>query len=115
RLSELPEADRILHVLDFSRLPAAEERYVVMASRGQFDEEAAAQALQMDIPYIAVLAGKQRGRELAKALGALGIEQERLTRMHIPAGLEIGAESPEEIALSIMAEIISERKRSRQE
>jgi molybdenum cofactor cytidylyltransferase len=115
RLSQIPEADRILRALDFSRLPAAEQRYVIIASRGQFDEEAASQALQMDISYIAVLAGKQRGRELAKALVAQGIAQEKLTRLHIPAGLEIGAESPEEIALSIMAEIISERKRSKQE
>jgi len=114
RLSEIPEADRILRVLDLSRLPAAEERYVIIASRGQFDEDAAAQALQMGIFYIAVLAGKQRGRELAKALGAQGIAQERLTRLHIPAGLEIGAESPEEIALSIMAEVIAERKRNAQ-
>jgi molybdenum cofactor cytidylyltransferase len=114
-LSEIPEADRILRALDFSRLPAAEQRYVIIASRGQFDEEAALQALQMDISYIAVLAGKQRGRELTKTLVAQGIAQEKLTRMHIPAGLEIGAESPEEIALSIMAEIIFERKRSKQE
>jgi molybdenum cofactor cytidylyltransferase len=112
RLSELPAADRILRALDFSRLPAAEEQYVIIASRGQFDEEAAAQALQMDISYIAVVAGKQRGRELARALVAQGIAQERLTRMHIPAGLEIGAESPEEIALSIMAEVVAERKRN---
>jgi molybdenum cofactor cytidylyltransferase len=115
RLSQIPEADRILRALDFSRLPAAEQRYVIIASRGQFDEEAAWQALQMDISYIAVLAGKQRGRELAKALVAQGIAQEKLTRLHIPAGLEIGAESPEEIALSILAEIISERKRNKQE
>ena len=114
RVSELQEADRILHALDFSRLPAAEERYVVIASRGHFDEEAAAQALQMDISYVAVLAGKQRGRELANTLVARGIAQERLTRMHIPAGVEIGAESPEEIGLSIMVEIISERKRRQQ-
>ena len=114
RLSEIPEADRILRALDFSRLPAAEERYVIIVSRGQFDEEAASQALQMDISYIAIVAGKQRGRELAKALGAQGIAQERLARMHIPAGLEIGAESPEEIALSIMAEVITERKRNAQ-
>jgi len=113
-LSEIPEADRILRALDFSRLPAAEQRYVVIASRGQFDEEAAAQALQMDISYIAVLASKQRGRELAKVLAAQGIAQEKLTRMHIPAGLEIGAESPEEIALSIMAEVIAERRRNAQ-
>jgi len=113
-LSEIPEADRILRALDFSRLPAAEQRYVIIASRGQFDEEAALQALQMDISYIAVLAGKQRGRELAKALVAQGIAQEKLTRLHIPAGLEIGAESPEEVALSIMAEVIAERKRNAQ-
>ncbi len=44
-LAELPDADRILHVLDFSLLPQTDERYVVVASRGLFDEEAIEQAL----------------------------------------------------------------------
>lgn len=111
RLTEVDEADRTLHELNLSTLPAADERYAVIASRGQFDEEALEQALRADIPYIALLASKKRGQELAKTLFAQGIAKEKLALIRVPAGLEIGAESPEEIALSIMAEIISERKR----
>src|SRR5262249_15961734 len=64
RRSDLP-ADRILHALDFSLLPFVEERYVVVASRGQFDEEALEQALRVNAPYIALLANKRRAQELA--------------------------------------------------
>lgn len=111
RPAELPEAGRILHALDFSLLPATNERYAVIASRGQFDEEAVAEALQAGISYIALLANRKRARELAETLYAQGATREKLEAVRAPAGLEIGAESPEEIALSIMAEIVAERKR----
>lgn len=110
RLTELAEADQILHELDFSLLPPATERYAVIASRGQFDEEALEQALKAGISYVALLAGKKRGQELAQVLLVQGTTKENVARLRVPAGLDIGAESPEEIALSIMAEIISERK-----
>jgi molybdenum cofactor cytidylyltransferase len=110
-LNEFPEADRILHSLDFSLLPSASERYAVVASRGQFDEEAVAQALEADCSYIALVANKKRGQEVVKSLRAQSIAPEKLARVHAPAGLEIGAESPEEIALSIMAQIVAVRHR----
>ena len=110
RRSDLP-ADRILHALDFSLLPFVEERYVVVASRGQFDEEALEQALRVNAPYIALLANKRRAQELAESLRVQGVAAEKLAGVRAPAGLEIGAESPEEIALSIMAEIVSEHRR----
>lgn len=108
-LAELPEADRILHVLDLSLLPAASERYVVAASRGQFDEEAVEQALRAGASYIALLANKKRADEVVRALRVRSFPPERLASVRAPAGLAIGAESPEEIALSIMAEIVAER------
>jgi molybdenum cofactor cytidylyltransferase len=111
RLPELPEAGRILHALDFSLLPAAGERYAVAASRGQFDEEAVAEALRAGISYVALLAGRKRGQELSETLHAQGVAREKLNGIHAPAGLEIGAEGAEEIALSIMAEIVAERRR----
>ncbi len=110
-LSELPEATGILHALDFSLLPPAAERYVVVASRGQFDEEAVAQALQANVAYVALLANKKRAQELAASLRIQGMSAEKLAGIRAPAGLEIGAESPEEIALSIMAEIVAVRNR----
>ena len=111
RREELPETDWILHALDFSLMPAARERYCVVASRGQFDEEAVAQAILTDSSYIALLANKKRAQEVIRSLGAQSIPVEKLAAVRAPAGLEIGAESPEEIALSIMAEIVATRRR----
>ena len=111
RSSDLPAADRTLRALDFSLLPVVEERYVVVASRGQFDEEALEQALRVNATYVALLANKRRAQELGESLRVQGVAAEKVAGIRAPAGLEIGAESPEEIALSIMAEIVSERRR----
>jgi hypothetical protein len=111
RLAELPEADRILHALDFSLLPASNERYCVVASRGQFDEEAVQEAVLADSSYIALLANKKRAQEVIRSLGIQSIPAAKLADVRAPAGLPIGAEDPEEIALSIMAEIVAKRHR----
>ena len=79
-LAELPEADRILHVLDFSLLPPADERYVVVASRGQFDEEAVAQAILADSSYIALLANKKRAQEVMRSLSAQSYARQKAGR-----------------------------------
>lgn len=110
RLSDLPEADRILHAMDFSLLTASGERYCVVASRGQFDEEAVTQAVLADFSYIALLANKKRAQEVMRNLGAQSIPAEKLAAVRAPAGLEIGAQTPAEIALSIMAEIVATRR-----
>src|SRR5271156_599395 len=110
--SDLPDADRFLNSLDFSKLPAESTRYVVVASRGQFDEEAVEQALHSNSAYIALVANKKRAQEIRRSLELKGAPAEKLAKVHAPAGLSIGAETPEEIALSIMAEIVSEIRRS---
>ena len=110
--ADLPDADRFLNSLDFSKLPAASTRYVVVASRGQFDEEAVEQALHANSAYIALVANKKRAQEICRSLELKGAPPEKLAKVHAPAGLSIGAETPEEIALSIMAEIVSEIRRS---
>lgn len=109
RLTEVPEADRVLRALDFSLLPPVDERYVVVASRGQFDEEAVEQALRANAAYVALLANKKRAQELAESLRVQGVLPEKLAGIRAPAGLEIGAQNPEEIALSIMAQIVAVR------
>jgi molybdenum cofactor cytidylyltransferase len=109
-LAYLPEADRILHRLDFSLLPQNQERFIVVASRGQFDEEALEQAFSVEASYLGLVANKGRREELLRILKNKGLSQKALARLHAPAGLKIGAEAPEEIALSIMAQIVAERK-----
>ncbi len=108
---ELPDADRVLHALDFSVLAPNPDRNVVVASRGTCDEEAIEEALATNSAYIALVAKKKRGDEVIRSLRMKGIAAEKLAGVRVPAGLEIGAETPEEIALSIMAEIVSERRK----
>lgn len=107
---QAPGADRVLRVLDFSLLPG--EKYVVIASRGRFDEEAVEQALNHGAAYVALVANRKRAQEIVAGLKSKGIVPEKLARLHAPAGLEIGAEGSDEIALSIMAQIIAERHRA---
>lgn len=109
--ADLPDADRVLHALDFSVLAANPDRHVVVASRGTCDEEAIEQALAVNSAYVALVARKKRGEEVVRSLRMRGIAEEKLAGVRVPAGLEIGAETPEEIALSIMAEIVSERRK----
>ena len=105
--AEAPEADRVLDSLDFARLPPSFSRYVVVASRGKFDEEAVEQALHSNSTYVALVASKRRAQEIHGSLKARGEPPENLLKVRAPAGLDIGAVTPGEIALSIMAEIVS--------
>jgi xanthine dehydrogenase accessory factor len=82
---------------------------VVVASHGRDDEEKVLEeALRAGVGYVGLVASPTRG---AAVVGALDVDEERRARVHTPAGLDIGARSPHEIALSIVAEIISERPR----
>ena len=110
-IGDVPEANRMLRALDFSRLADATETCIVIASRGRFDEEAVEQALRTDAGYIALVANKKRAQEIAGALKLKGVSAENLSRLRAPAGIDIGAESQEEIALSVMAEIVAARHR----
>ena len=109
-IDELPEADRVLRVLDFSRLGEA-ERYIVVASRGQFDEEAVEQAMRASAKYTSLMANRQRAEEMFRALLLGGLTAEQLATVRMPAGLDIGAESVAEVALSIMADIVKARRK----
>ena len=108
RLDQFPEADCIVHVLDFSLIDSP-ERYVVVASRGRCDEEAIEQALASGAKYVAMVANRKRSQEVLRSLAEQGVAD--LHTVRAPAGIEIGAESPEEIALSIMSEIVAVRRK----
>jgi molybdenum cofactor cytidylyltransferase len=108
---DLPQADRVLHTLDFSLLAKNPDRHVVIASRGTCDEEAVEQALHANSSYVALVANRKRGDQVLRGLRVKGVAAEKLDSVRVPAGLEIGAATPEEIALRIMAEIVSERRK----
>jgi xanthine dehydrogenase accessory factor len=82
----------------------ADTSAVVVASLGRFDEQALLQSVAAGVPYIGLVASPKRGRAV---LSDLGLPPEDVARIHTPAGLDIGARTPHEIAVSILAQIIS--------
>ena len=79
--------------------------FAVVATLGQRDEEAAWAASRLMPAYVGVVASRKRFGQMRETLAARGAAPEQLDRIANPAGLDIGAETPEEIALSILAEI----------
>ncbi len=101
-----PDADLIKEELNLGQLKITAQTYVVVSTQGEYDEEALEQALHLDTPYTAFVASKVKARKVFQYLSDRGIAPERLGRVKAPAGLEIQAVSPEEIAVSILAEIV---------
>lgn len=82
--------------------------FVVVASAGHYDEEALAKALASPARYIALVASRKRSGVVMEYLRDRGLPEEVLRRVKSPAGLDLGAGTQEEIALSILAEIVKE-------
>lgn len=110
----VPEADEYL-ACPLEELPDKtnidEQTYVVLLTRGvKVDVEGLPALLETPAPYIGVIGSRRRWEVTVKELREMGIEEKKIARVTSPIGLELGAETPEEIAVSIMAEIIMLRK-----
>jgi xanthine dehydrogenase accessory factor len=103
-----PGADQIL--TDAGPLaPTASPRFVVVATMGERDEEAIRAALALQPVYLGVVASRKRFAQIRETLEAGGVTAAALDAIHSPAGLRIGAQRPEEIALSVLAQIVERR------
>jgi xanthine dehydrogenase accessory factor len=87
--------------------PGAGDLALVVASHGRDEEGALEQALHDGVPYVGLVASRRRG---AAVLAALDVDDALRERVRTPAGLDIGAYTAEEIALSILAEIVGVRR-----
>lgn len=105
-----PRGVRLSTTLDDALPPGA---YVVVATIGEWDVDAIETAQRFEPAYVGVIASRQRFAQLREVLAARGVDARVLSGIRSPAGLDIGAESPEEIALSIMAEIVATRRTGR--
>lgn len=103
-------ADVMLDRIDFAALGLSPDSYLVVASHGNYDEDALAAALKTGAPYVALVASKKRSRAVIEFLRDSGLTEDQLARLKYPAGLDLGAVTPEEIALSIIAEIMHIRR-----
>ncbi|HEX5955073.1 MAG TPA: XdhC family protein [Solirubrobacterales bacterium] len=87
--------------------PTADDAAVVVASHGHDEERVLTAALQRGVPYVGLVASRVRGGAVRESLELPADLRERL---RTPAGLDIGAETPEEIAVAILAEIVTLRR-----
>jgi xanthine dehydrogenase accessory factor len=95
----------------FEKLRPNESSYLVIVTRGHKEDMRVLKwAVGTAARYIGMIGSKRKVIEIYHALEAEGVRLERFARVHAPIGLEIGALTPEEIAISIAAELIAERR-----
>jgi xanthine dehydrogenase accessory factor len=90
--------------------PAADDLALVVAAHGRDELSALRRGLEAGLPYVGLVASRVRGSAVVAELHAEGLAEERLAHLETPAGLDIGARTPEEIALSILARIVAVRR-----
>jgi xanthine dehydrogenase accessory factor len=92
-------------------MAAGASAFIVVATQGSGDEDALSAALRSPARYVAFVGSKAKVAALKESLAEKGIPPERLAELRGPAGIPIGAVTPEEIALSILADIVQARRR----
>ena len=109
-----PEATEVIadeYEAVFPRLPANNATYAIIVTRGHRDDMRVLRwAVGQPLRYIGMIGSKRKTLEVAKHLRREGLPLERLARIHSPMGLDIGAVTPEEIAVSVVAEMIRRRR-----
>lgn len=99
----------------FDVAPSNARRFVVVSTQGKGDEAALAAAVACPAAYHAFVGSRRKMAALTDKLLAKGADAAALARVKAPAGLDLGSITPEEIALSILAEITAERRRGQRE
>jgi xanthine dehydrogenase accessory factor len=108
-----PEADEVIvseFESCFDRLNIDDSSYIVIVTRGHlYDGLVLEQAVKSEARYIGMIGSKKKIKTLYQNLREKGISKEALNRVHAPIGLDINSETPEEIAVSIVAQLIKVR------
>jgi len=110
--AEQSSFDEVDRRIEGYALPVNEagSRFVVVSTQGRGDEAALQAALAVEVDYVAFVGSRRKAEVLKAALAKRGVAPERLAKLKAPAGLDLGAITPDEIALSIMAEIVAARR-----
>jgi xanthine dehydrogenase accessory factor len=94
---------------DFTSADAGEHSMVVVATQGHDDEEAVGQAVTARPAYLGLVGSHRRGTALLGYLAERGVPQDQLDRVRVPAGLDLGRTTHQEIAVAILAELVQLR------
>jgi xanthine dehydrogenase accessory factor len=112
-----PEADRVIAASiekTLAELPVGPHTYLVLVTRGHtLDQAALLRVIDRPAAYIGMIGSKRRVRAVFDHLRRMGVPEAHIRKVYAPIGLSIGAETPAEIAVSILAEIVAVRRSSR--
>lgn len=109
------KVDELHTHFDLSTIRFSPQTFIIVATQGEQDEQALSQALSVDRPYVAFIASRKKRDVLFDYLLSTGVPEERVQAVHAPAGIDIQAKRPEEVAISILAEIIQNLRTSETE
>jgi xanthine dehydrogenase accessory factor len=93
--------------------PRPDDLGLVIAAHGRDELRILRRGLESGVPYVGLVASPRRGTGVLAELRADGVSDEQLARIDVPAGLDIGARTPPEVALSILARIVAVRRERR--
>jgi xanthine dehydrogenase accessory factor len=103
---QFSDVDLLQTNLNLDGLKITSDTFIVVSTQGENDEEALEQAAKSGASYVALVASKVKAEKLGDYLRRAGLSSERVSQIRAPAGLDIRATLPEEIAVSILAEIV---------
>jgi xanthine dehydrogenase accessory factor len=96
---------------DLSKIRIDERTSILVATHGQYDEDALEQALRSPAAYVGMVSSHRRAEACREYLRASKLTEQQIERLKAPAGLDIGAVTPQEIAASILSELVQVRRR----
>jgi len=107
-----PEVDSITGIKDFDIKKIKPSAYIVVCTQGEGDATALHKALSIGSSYLSFVASRRKGNAIFKEVRRMGANFDQLKTIKTPAGLDIGAKMPDEVAISILAEIIKDYRES---
>ena len=107
---QFPDARQVLNSLDLTGLESRNPQFVVVATQGKRDEPGLEAALATGAGYVAFIASARKAEKLRVYLKERGHDAARVDAIASPAGIEIGAVTPEEIALSVLGAVVQARR-----
>jgi len=110
-----PESDEIIiESIDkaLQHIKITPSTYIIIVTRGHLqDQEVLASVIESDAAYIGMIGSRKKNATVFQYLEEQGVSAQELKKVHAPIGIDIGAQTPEEIAVSIIAEIIQVRRK----
>jgi len=101
-----PTADKLIPFKEFDEAADYQKSYVVVCTQGEGDAEALAKALSLGSSFVGFVASRKKANSIYQEVRMKGVSMDELSNIRTPAEIDIGAKLPEEVAISILAEII---------